>query len=126
MGSLPRPSLDVVGGGNQERLSLRRLSREDREIGKRKRRPSFDSVRSSSSSPAHAGAVSHRSDSRRNSSSSPARTRVVLNKGDSLGKLEVMVGPKRSKKAWKPKNTWSGTGKEYELLGNVATPKWEN
>ena len=52
------------------------------------------------------------------------RTRVVLERGDSHGKVEVMLGPRRGRRAWQAAQVVHGGGKGFELLGNVGVSQW--
>lgn len=51
------------------------------------------------------------------------KTRVVIDRGGTRGKLEVMLGPRRGAKAWKPKAS-SSLDSKNELLGSVKVSKW--
>ena len=51
------------------------------------------------------------------------RTRVVLERGDSRGKVEVMLGPRRRRRAWQAKVPHAG-GRGFDLLGNVGVGQW--
>jgi len=52
------------------------------------------------------------------------KTRVVLNRGPGQGKVEVVVGPRSSAKAWKPNVDVSHKGDGYGLLGNHRVGQW--
>ena len=56
-----------------------------------------------------------------------SKTRIVVDQGGATGKLEVMLGPRRGSKTWKPK-TFSSLeqGSQHELLGSVKVGKWDN
>jgi ubiquitin C-terminal hydrolase len=55
------------------------------------------------------------------------RTRVVLDQGPSRGKVEVMLGPRKMRRGWKPKAFMRGDrSKGSDLLGNLGVSKWDD
>jgi hypothetical protein len=55
------------------------------------------------------------------------RTRVVLDQGSSRGKVEVMLGPRKMRRGWKPKAFMRGDrSKGSDLLGNLGVSKWDD
>lgn len=54
-------------------------------------------------------------------------TTIVVDHGGSTAKLEVMLGPRKGSKTWKPKALSSTErGSQHELLGSVKVGRWDN
>lgn len=52
------------------------------------------------------------------------KTKIVLDRGPGRGKVEVMLGPRAKKKAWKPAAPLSNKETAYSLLGNKSVGGW--
>ncbi|GKY99273.1 hypothetical protein MPSEU_000882400 [Mayamaea pseudoterrestris] len=74
------------------------------------------------SSPANLSHLQHQK-----SPSLTTKTRIIVDRGAGREKIEVMLGPRRNTKAWRPDaSSFAGKDEEYSLLGTQRVNGWSN